>query len=154
MAQGRISFPLVSFKCLLTWLALFTERSEAVSLRGLRAQSSPEIHTPSILSAPINSSEIGPVPQKSLDFLVRFITSLFYQWPMLKLLTLKMTFWICLYRAYQKLFSCLLFIPFCFSPLQWVSVKVLTASIKLPSWPSLSSSSKECLERTPIVGRC
>ena len=80
-----------------------------------------------------NYSQIMPVLPKSLDFLMWHITFLFYKKLVLKLLTLKTTLGVYFTRPIRSYFPCLLIHPLQL-PSQWVLFKVLTISVKLPSW--------------------
>ena len=78
-------------------------------------------------------SQIMPVFPKSLDFPMWCVTFLFYKKLVLKLLTLKTTLGVYFMRPTRSYFPCLLIHPLQL-PSQWVLFKVLTISIKLPSW--------------------
>ena len=70
---------------------------------------------------------------QSLDFPMWCITFLFYKKLVLKLLTLKTTLGVYFTKPTRSYFPCLLIHPLQL-PSQWVLFKVLTISIKLPSW--------------------
>lgn len=93
--------------------------------------SSVSIFLPSSLSQ-ANYSQIMPVLQEA--WFPNVLCDLFIlQKANLEALTLKTTLRVCCTRPTRSYFPCLLIHPLQL-PLQWVLFKVLTISIKLPSW--------------------